>query len=255
MTRDDLLKKFEPFALDSGGIGSWINKNTSPLILDRLIEIENAPLSKVQLTQLLVLGHEAPLSDGFYQYYWQEASAKHDYDCRSIPEFDERWIVGDATIHSLEHLTWGLYRLYVDGLLHFGNVRSAYRALRNLTFDQLEGFFHSKRYDTERIKARGPALKLRNVSKDKRYLISEMACKSYGDKAASDLRNVLFQAYREHRQKSKAPVTVEELLSGEIVERNYKDRQFEFKDRRHDRTILVHTRVVVLQKSLAIPGI
>lgn len=229
MTRDDLFAKFELFSLESGGIGSWINNKTSPLILERLTEIEKAPLSKVQLTQLLVLGHEAPLSDGFFQYYWQEAPAKHDYDCRSIPGFNEKWIVGDATIRSLDHLTWGLYRLYVDGLLHFGNVRSAYRALRNLTFDQLENYFQSKRYDTERIKARGPALKLRNVSKDKRYLISEMACKSYGDKVASDLRNVLFQAYREHRQKSKAPVTVEELLSGETVERNYKDRQIEFK--------------------------
>jgi hypothetical protein len=229
MTRDELLKEFELFSLESGGIGSWITNNTSPLILDRLTEIERSPLSKVQLNQLLVLGHEAPLSDGFFQYYWRDAPDKHDYECRSIPGFAERWISGEESIVSLEHLKWGLYRLYVDGLLHFGNVRTAYRALRNQAFDQLCKYFQSKRCDTARIKARGPALKLRNVSKDKRYLISEMACKSYGENTTSDLRNVLFRAYREHRDKGGGTVTVEELLSGDVVEKDYKDRQFEFK--------------------------
>jgi hypothetical protein len=229
MSKEKILKEFELFSLGSGGIGSWINEHTSPLIFDRLLEIENSPLSKVQLNQLLVLGHEAPLSDGFFRYYWTTLPDKHDYDCALIPGFNKGWTVGSEYIQNLEHLKWGLYRLYVDGLLHFGNVRTAYRGLRNLTYEQLCRYFQSKRCDTERIKARGPALKLRNVGKDKRYLISEMACKSYGDRTTSDLRTALFEAYREYRKTNSAPVTVEALLSGDTVTTNYKDRQFEFR--------------------------
>jgi hypothetical protein len=230
MTREQILEEFAILAVGDGGIGGWINDTTSPLIFDRLIEMEGTPLTKVQLNQLLVLGHEAPLTDGFFRYYWRTLPERHDYDVLSIAGFDARWITtGEETIFNLAHLKWGLYRLYVDGLLHFGNVRSAYRALRNLSFEQLSAFFESKRCNTERIKARGPALKLRNVSKDKRYLISEMACKSYGEDGVSNLREVLFQAYRDHRKKSTTPITVEELLSGEVVEKNWKERQFEFK--------------------------
>lgn len=227
MTREELLREFDLLSLGAHGIGSWLSTKTSHLVLDRLIEIEKSPLTKVQLNQLLVLGHEAPLSDGFFRYYWRTVPPKHDYDCLSVPGFDAGWMAGDETIVGLAHLKWGLYRLYVDGLLHFGNVRSAYRGLRNLTFEQLTKFFESKRCNTERIKARGPALRLRNISKDKRYLISEMACKSYGDEVTENLRNVLIQAYREHRSKGGGAVTVGQLLSGDVVEKKYKDRQFE----------------------------
>ena len=229
MNREDLVREFATYSFGTGGIGSWISMDTSPLVLDRLAEVERTPLTKVQLNQLLVLGHEAPLSDGFFKYYWCTRPERHDYDCELIPGFQSSWVGRGEQIVSLEHLKWGLYRLYVDGLLHFGDVRNAYRALRNLTYEELCEYFAAKRVDTVRIKSRGPALKLRNVSKDKRYLISEMACKSYGDATTSDLRKALFEAYGEYRKRSASPVTFEELLSGDFVADSYKDRQGEFK--------------------------
>src|SRR4051812_25583236 len=119
MSKETILKEFELFSLDTAGIGGWINEDTSPLIFDRLLNIENNPLSKVQLNQLLVLGHEAPLSDGVFKYYWTTLPEKHEYDCASIPGFNKGWTIGSQDIGNLEHLKWGLYRLYVDGLLHF----------------------------------------------------------------------------------------------------------------------------------------
>jgi hypothetical protein len=47
--------------------------------------------------------------------------------------------------------------------------------------EKKESFFKDKRVDTEGITTRGHALSFNKISKDNRYLISEMACKSYGE--------------------------------------------------------------------------
>jgi hypothetical protein len=107
-----------------------------------------------------------------------------------------------------------LYRLYIDGLLYFGNVRTAFRKLRDLSLQQLDDFFRSQRFETEAIKRRGPSLPLKPISNDDRYLISEMACKSYGDGAGgtSDLRTVLVDAYKAHATAGNVTPTFRELL-------------------------------------------
>src|ERR1019366_963001 len=117
---------------------------------------------------------------------------------------------------SLDHLAWGLHRLYVDGLLYFGNVRTAFRALRELPRAELHGFFSAKRVDTDAIKRRGPALPLRPIDKEKRYLISEMACKSYGTDAhiTSDLRDALIGAYNAHLAAGGRSTKIGDLLQG-----------------------------------------
>jgi hypothetical protein len=61
---------------------------------------------------------------------------------------------------SLAHLRWGLYRLYVDALLFFGNVRTAFRSLRDRQLDMLQYLFTQKRFDTKAIERRGPPLPL-----------------------------------------------------------------------------------------------
>jgi hypothetical protein len=58
-TKTDILTEFALFSLGTGGIGSWLTSEWRQDIFDRLAEIEDQPLSAVQLNQLLVLGHEA----------------------------------------------------------------------------------------------------------------------------------------------------------------------------------------------------
>ena len=180
-SKEEILPRFRLFSLSDGGIGSWLTEDTDDYVFERLSRIEQEPLSKVQLNQLLAFAHEAPLSAGFFCYYWLTAPEGHPYPVKSIsPPFNASW-GSQCYIVSLDHLSWGLYRLYVDGLLWFGNVRTAYRKLRTKSFDTLDQFFTKRRFDTDSLKARGPALDLHSIARDDRYLISEMACKSYGN--------------------------------------------------------------------------
>src|SRR5207249_370728 len=110
-------------------------------------------------------------------------------------------------------LRWGLYRLYVDGLLYFGNVAAAYSSLRSKTFEELIAFFTQKRFDTAAIAQRGPALPLEDIAKDNRYLISEMVCKTFGDlpEDKEQARAMLLTGLRQHKG---ATITFRQLLEG-----------------------------------------
>lgn len=223
-TREMILKQFELFFGGTGGIDSWLGPDTPQDVFDRLATISKVPLSRVQLTQLLVLSHEAGPSDGFFQYYWLSVP-EHTYDVKAIPGYQPSW-TDSTSILSLEHLRWGLYRLYIDGLLYFGNVRSSYRALRNKSFNELVAFYSARRFDTQAIKRRGPALPLAEIAKDNRYLISEMACKSYAElpDKTSDLKTALLAALQDHRQRGGGRVRIRELLDGSYVKKTYSDR-------------------------------
>ncbi len=225
-TKDDILSEFSLFSLDTGGIGSWLTSKSCDDTFDRLSIIEDHPLSAVQLNQLLVLGHEAPVSDAFFRYYWLQAPDAHPYDVRDLPDFSDRWICSREIV-SLAHLRWGLYRLYLDALLFFGNVRTAFRSLRDYQPDELELLFSRKRFDTEAIERRGPPLPLKPIAKDSRYLISEMACKSYGDMGEpGDLRKALLEAYAAHTASGNCAPKVRQLL--DAPPEAYKTRQGEF---------------------------
>ena len=124
-------------------------------------------------------------------------------------------------IASLDQLKWGLNRLYVAGLLWFGNLRAAYDSLRSMTRTELASFFDGKRFRTEIMKERGQALPLARIAKDDRYLISEMACKSYGDESNSegDLQVALRHALESHMEAGGGPITIRRLLAGELIPR------------------------------------
>jgi len=62
----EILDEFSLFCVASGGIGNWITEQTDPDVFDRLGKLDEQPLSAVQLNQLLVMGHEAPVGDGFF---------------------------------------------------------------------------------------------------------------------------------------------------------------------------------------------
>lgn len=228
-SKAEILEEFSIFSVPTGGIGSWITDDTHADVFERLGRVEEEPLTAVQLNQLLVMGHEAPAGDGFFRYYWLEVPETHPYDVRRIPGFMKEWPQAGGMIVSLAHLKWGLYRLYVDALLYFGNVRTTFRTLRDLSISELNGFFNSKRLDTYAIKRRGPSLPLKRIAKDSRYLISEMACKSYGDSVGQegDLRKVLIEAYKMHAAAGNPSPTIGELLRNQVPTA-FQTRQSEF---------------------------
>jgi hypothetical protein len=210
--REGLLERFAPLFSGTGGIDSWLRDGTPQTVVDRLGELEAQPLTREQLNQLLVLSHEAGLSHGFFRYYWLTAP-RHAYDVSNVADFDAAYEERSA-IESLEQLRWGLRRFYVDALLYFGNVRSAYRRLRDMPYADLEQFFVAHRHDTAGLTGRGPALPLRSIRRDDRYLISEMACKSLAaSSGASSLGRVLREAYqRRVKAGHTASISIRQLL-------------------------------------------
>jgi hypothetical protein len=229
ITKESILEEFSLFSVPTGGIGRWLTKDTHDDIFDRLINIEAEPLPFVQMNQLLVLGHEAPVSEGFFRYYWLKTTALHPYPVERLPGFESSWLDDNATIKSLGHLKWGLYRLFVDALLFFGNVRTAFRKLRDLAYEEIEDWFALQRFDTEAIRRRGPALALSSIPKDNRYLISEMACKSFGaiELEDGDMKKALVEAYKISAASGISAPKVKDLISGNLPQAS-KVRQIEF---------------------------
>lgn len=226
--KSEILQEFALFSVPTGGIGCWLTEITHDDVFARLGTVDETPLPAVQLNQLLVLAHEAPVGDGYFRYYWLEAPEHHPYDVQQLPGFSGKFLESNGMICSLAHLKWGLYRLYVDALLYFGNVRSAFRSLRDLSLADIEMLYSSKRLDTAAIKRRGAPLPLKSIARDHRYLISEMACKSYGDGDNNgDLREALVQAYRAHSAAGNPSPTIRELLENKVPT-TFRARQQEF---------------------------
>lgn len=217
-SKAEILNEFSLFSMPTVGIGSWLSEQTDSDVFERLGRIDEEPLSAVQLNQLLVMGHEAPVEDGFFRYYWLQIPKDHPYNVRDVSDFSEEWLKSQEMISSLAHLKWGLYRLYIDALLYFGNVRAAFRRLRDLPIEDITSYFSSKGFDTAAIKRRGPPLPLKPIAKDSRYLVSEMACKSYGDPSVQkgDLGEFLVEAYRAHAAAGNPAPTFRELLNNRV---------------------------------------
>ena len=222
----EILEVFAPLFGGTGGIDSWLNEETPESVFSRLSEIEISPLPRAQLDQLLVLCHEAGVSQAFFKYYWLSTPVEHPYDVTTIDGFDRSWLHG-TEIASVDHLRWGLYRLYLDALLFYGNIRTAYRDLRSKA--SLEAIFSRHRFPTDLLKARGAALPLNQIAKDDRYLVSEMACKSYDidEKGTSDLKTALIEAWRVHCDAGDRKATIRELLEDDLRPREFEARRVE----------------------------
>jgi hypothetical protein len=210
-----IIREFDLFRGNGAGIESWISHETPPGVLQRLAEIEVAPISLAQLNQLLILSHEAGVSLGFFRYYWLSGSSlakTHPYDVTKIPEFNVAYDSLDH-ISSLPHLKWGLYRFYVDALLYFGNIRQAYRVLRDQEYTALQEMFGRRRFDTQRLVSRGATLSMLTIAKDDRYLIAELACKTYDPGAYEPLEQLLVREYRRLRAAGAQRITFRDLIS------------------------------------------
>jgi hypothetical protein len=89
-----------------------------------------------------------------------------------------------------------------------------------LSYKAIESFFKNKAADLESPSGfinRGPPLPLRNIPKDDRYLISEMACKSFEPSTGvgDSMLETLATSYRKmKRSKNRKSFTVGELISG-----------------------------------------
>ncbi len=94
MTKDEILDDFALFSLGGDGIGGWLAPETDDEVFDRLSRIEGDPLTKVQLNQLLVFGHEAPVSDDLFDYYWLSCPVDHPYEVGSLPGFSPGFLLG-----------------------------------------------------------------------------------------------------------------------------------------------------------------
>ena len=229
MCQEAILKDFDLFSVGGDGIGDWLTTSTDDKVFERLGKIADEPLSKAQFNQLLVFGHLAPVSEGFFHYYWLASPLGHPYQVDQLPGFEARWIEGTTAIMSLSHLKWGLHRLFTDALLYFGSVRTAFSTLRQFSKIQLDSFYERRRFDTDAIKQRGHVLPLQVIPQDDRYLVSEMACKSFGDgsESESEMRQALKQAYDEYRKTHHGTVTFRRLLRDGLPKR-FSDRQLEF---------------------------
>jgi hypothetical protein len=224
----DAAGRLTLFRGGTGGIDSWLTSEHAETVFARLDRLSAEPLSCGQLNQLLALSHQAEVSAGFFRYYWL-SEPRHPYDVAHIPEHHATY-KSVAQILSIGQLYWGLYRCYVDSLLYFGSVRDGYRALRGLSYEDLEAFFGERRYDSDALLHRGAALPLESISQDDRYLIAEQACKSFDapEGHEAELLSVLKGAWAEHLEQGGGRVTARQLLQSAYVLTGYKERQTQF---------------------------
>jgi len=226
----NIIDEFALFRGNGAGIESWISASTPVQVIQRLNGIDGEPISHAQLNQLLILSHEAGVSDGFFQYYWLSGSAlnkTHPYNVTRLPDYNPTY-ENLEHISSLPHLKWGLYRFYVDALLYFGNVRQAYRILREKSYDQLEDFFRSKRFDTSRLTSRGAPLAMKTIAKDDRYLIAEMACKTYDATSIQTLEHGLREEFKRRSAEGTKRVTFRDLINPTKQASNPRQVEMEF---------------------------
>lgn len=230
-TPEQIHSKFSDLHFGDGtGIGTWLSKEGMHVVVgERLRRIEEDPISKVQLNQLFVLSEIPSVSDGFFRYYWL-TKPNHtyilDFTTEKCPIENGKELSG---IKSLDHLRWGIYRIFVDSLLYFGSIKAGIWSLRSRSFEELGAFFEEKCFDTDAIRNRGPSMTLKSIAKDDRYLISEMACKSYGKLPDNhtELRKALVGAWEHHQEKRGGLVRVRDLLDGSFVREKYPEAQMQ----------------------------
>jgi hypothetical protein len=142
-------------------------------------------LSWARLNQLLHRCSQAGMSEGCFRYYFLEVPLTHPYPVEKVlsaasytpPQ-------GVAEIASLEQAHWGFRRFIYDAMLYWGNFPQAYRDLRLLSFQEISAFYSEKRINEQRIATRGKVAGPNPIPQDHRYLISEMACKTYEAKGS-----------------------------------------------------------------------
>jgi hypothetical protein len=232
-SKSNILSEFELFRGNGGGIEAWFSDDIPDTVIDVLNNCEKHPISCEVLNQLLILSHEAGMSHGFFEFYFQydpHADGASWYDPKKLPEFDPQFI-SSTEIKSLKHLKWGLRRFYMDALLCFGNIRQAYRNLRNLQYkEDIRAITRRSAFDTEQMKKRGNGLPLEQIARDDRYLIAEIACKTYdpADVNLPSLTEFMKERFKQQISAGKKVMTVRDLVSSVPQQDKYTMDQLSF---------------------------
>jgi hypothetical protein len=105
-------------------------------------------------------------------------------------------------------------------------VRTAFRHFGAMSSDELNSFFRSRRIDTKALTDRGPALPLKPIPKEHRYLVSEMVTSSFGadPRNHSELKKALLEAWHLHLESGGGRIRVSDLLNDHSVKAALGDR-------------------------------
>lgn len=186
----------------------------NPVVEGAAKELGRGCLSWALLNQLLHRASEAGMSEGFFRYYFLSVPPRHPYDVRKVFRSVEYQPPDGCTeVESLEQLKWGFTRFTYDAMLFWGNFRQAYRDLRCLSFSDIEENFSRRRFDEDLLRRRGAIQRPKEIPRDHRYLISEIACKTFeAGKGLEEAKHVQMklQAFRE-LQRQGVTVTPERL--------------------------------------------
>jgi len=214
------------FTGDTGGIDSWLTGDNAARIVDRLAQLPNEPVSLALLNQLFALSQQPAVSRGFFEYYWCSAPV-HPYRVEDLPDYHTSYGRLDRIL-SIEQLRWGLYRIYVDALLYFGTIRHGFHALREQSREELVQFFRAKMFDPAGLVARGEPISPTAIPNDDRYLIGELACKSFEPSGQDrDAWYALYGAWIELHQKGGGRVKWKDLLDSTKLNPEFSSRQME----------------------------
>src|SRR5690242_19474911 len=82
-----LRTSLKPLFAGTGGIDSWISDDMNPAVAERLLRVDEEPLSRSQLNQLLLMANEVGISSDSFAYYWLE-TPEHPYDTTLIGNYD-----------------------------------------------------------------------------------------------------------------------------------------------------------------------
>ena len=230
--RDLILREMEFFRGNGEGIEAWFSENISEVAANVLANCEKQPISLEVLNQILVLSHEGGMSEGFFWFYFlsdPHSRKVYWYDPKKLAEFDQAYL-RSTKLQTLNHLKWGLKRLYIDALLYFGNIRQCYRTLRDLDRNQLDSFFEKRIFNTQAITGRSDYLPLSTIAKDDRYLIAETACKTYApaDETMPDLLEYIKGRLRVAAAAGRSRVKIKDLVAGDSVSSRYDADQLSF---------------------------
>ncbi len=219
MEKQEILELFKDLSYsESTGLERFLSTNGNDETFDRLSKIEQTPISKVQLNQLFSISGLPSMTFGFFKYYWLIIPKEHPYQTEKLVGFNEEFTT-DEFIKSLQQLRWGLERLYFDSLLFFGNITNGYSIFSRKNETELIAFFKSKSFDINTISKRGKALDFEFIEKEDRYLISEMACKTYeapeGDE--NNLKDHILENYRIASRNGIKKPKIKDLLEGKYI--------------------------------------
>lgn len=218
MDKERIVEYFKKISYkDTDGLERLFSENGKDEVFERVSKLKEQPISKVQLNQLFSLSGLPSMTFGFFKYYWLSLP-KHTYRIDKISGFSNA-LLDEEYITSIEQLYWGFKRIYFDSLLYFGNITNGYKSLCQMNENELSNFFNEKRFPTETIKKRGKALDFEDIPKEDRYLISEMACKTYEapEEDENNLKSFLIENYNLAIKKGLTKPKIKDLLEGKYL--------------------------------------